>query len=128
MKLKKILSVFLSFSIIFSLFNVPVNAQGAELVTDTPVIEEVITEDSDNKEVIIEEIDTTVQKQELIKESRSILSNPQPKANSEQEEHAHVWDSEWTTDDDYHWKQCTASDCDIVENAAKKVMKNINLM
>lgn len=33
--------------------------------------------------------------------------------------HAHVWATEWCTDDTHHWHECTAADCYLTENSGK---------
>lgn len=35
-------------------------------------------------------------------------------------DHTHSWATEWTTDGTYHWHECTAKGCDVIENAGKQ--------
>ena len=39
--------------------------------------------------------------------------------NKEQPEHQHVWSQIWSKNDTYHWHNCTADGCDIVDNTQK---------
>lgn len=34
--------------------------------------------------------------------------------------HEHAWSSNWASDDNYHWHECTADNCPITENADKE--------
>lgn len=33
--------------------------------------------------------------------------------------HTHSWSTEWTTTEDFHWHECTVSDCDVTTDSGK---------
>lgn len=37
----------------------------------------------------------------------------------EPEPHAHKWSEDWSGDENHHWHECTAEDCDVTENSLK---------